>query len=552
MSASLPEPSAQGDLERTPFAHALLYCEQHALTGTLVIWPPSGTETRGQDRIRFVSGMVVSARTTNDATSLETALLPLFARTAGPYAFYQDCDLVGTSERALNGSVDALKLISASLRGPSRDDFVDRIVGGFGEAQVKYRAGIDLHRFDLLPKEMGFIDVVRSGPSTIRELISISELTAQHSRRLLYLLILTKSLEPYTGRKSHGPAATTEGSASNRPSGPLSPRTTRPPERHVSTPAQVIAAASGRPVRISKRPSGSNMVQARRDSLPPVPSALGPELAIQWCEINDRAAEIENQNYFEMLGVDRSAPRAKIDEAYYTLVRRWHPDRLPAELAPLRIYVNQIFQHLTKAHATLSDEESRVQYEKNVREGGGTPESDDKLAGILQAAMDLQKAEVLIRKRDIDGAIALLRQAYELSPEDPAVPAALAWALFQQPGDQHLSEMKSAIDRSLDLHEGSDRAHYIHGLVLRRMGREREAVTAFARATEINPRNVEAMREVRLAKMRGIAPKAISTRTPRARRSTGAGIPASNGRSVSPPASPSLLGKFFGGTTKKK
>src|SRR5687768_4728771 len=99
MSANLPEPLAQGDLANTPFAHVLLYVQKHALSGSLVVWQPeTGDEKPKQDRIRFENGVPIAGRLLERASRLDRGMLPLFARTSGPYAFYEDIDLVGTGD----------------------------------------------------------------------------------------------------------------------------------------------------------------------------------------------------------------------------------------------------------------------------------------------------------------------------------------------------------------------------------------------------------------------------------------------------------------------
>ena len=49
-------------------------------------------------------------------------------------------------------------------------------------------------------------------------------------------------------------------------------------------------------------------------------------------EIRERAEKIEHENYYEMLGVPRDAPAKGIETAYYGMVKKWHPDRIPAEV----------------------------------------------------------------------------------------------------------------------------------------------------------------------------------------------------------------------------
>jgi tetratricopeptide (TPR) repeat protein len=63
-------------------------------------------------------------------------------------------------------------------------------------------------------------------------------------------------------------------------------------------------------------------------------------------------------------------------------------------------------------------------------------------------------------------------------------------------------EMLRALDKALAAHPRNERAHYGKGMVLKRLNRTDEATKHFRTAAEINPRNVDAVREVRLAEMR--------------------------------------------------
>ena len=63
-------------------------------------------------------------------------------------------------------------------------------------------------------------------------------------------------------------------------------------------------------------------------------------------------------------------------------------------------------------------------------------------------------------------------------------------------------EMLAALDRALKLNPDSERAHYYRGVVLKRLKRDNEALLHFRTASQLNPRNVEAARELRLAMMR--------------------------------------------------
>ena len=119
---------------------------------------------------------------------------------------------------------------------------------------------------------------------------------------------------------------------------------------------------------------------------------------------------MDRQNYFEMLGVKESADGNDISKKYMSLAKIWHPDRLPPELSQLRPWVEEIFHLFTVASDTLGDAKKRVEYQKTVMQGGGTPESERKLNVMVEAAINFQKVDVLVKRRRYDDALADLRR----------------------------------------------------------------------------------------------------------------------------------------------
>lgn len=485
---TLPEPLAQGDLRRTPFAHLLLYIHRTALTGTLVVWQPDETPPK-QDRIRFEHGQPVAARLSQPASRLERGLLPLFARPHGPYAFYEGHDLVGSGENMRAGSVALLPLLAASLRGSCRDDVALKVCEGFGDSKLRLTPSTRLADFDLLEEERALLERLRAEPMTVKQLAARSSLPPRMAERLVYLLALTKSLD--VGNE--------------------------PPERpgQDTTPAETAGATNA----ASSSPANEP------------PRELSAEHREQWNEIRARAEAIEHETYFEMLGVPQDAPVSAIQKAYFNLVKRWHPDRLPRELGALKPEVERVFQYLTRAHDVLSNEESRRTYLTSVQDGGGTPAAERRLASIVQAAVEFRKVEVLARRREWTKALALLDKILAIDDGEADYHAARGWILFQQrPNDVELRPVVLAsLDRAIELSPKHDNAHYYKGMVLERAGERAQAAEYFRRAAELNPKNIEAARMVRLSEMR-----------------------ASNRPAKSEERRDSLLGKLFGAPKKKK
>jgi len=70
------------------------------------------------------------------------------------------------------------------------------------------------------------------------------------------------------------------------------------------------------------------------------------------------------KDYYEILGVDRSASQRQIRKAYKTLSRKYHPDKNPGDKE-----AEEKFIELAKAYEVLSDEEQRRIYDQYGEEG---------------------------------------------------------------------------------------------------------------------------------------------------------------------------------------
>lgn len=461
-----------GNLARTPFAHVMLHVRERGLSGTLAVWPEGtsdesvavGEATERADRIYFSAGSRKKGRLTEAASSLERGLLPLFQRLDGPFVFYPDADYVGDGDAVQRSESSDLALIAASTRGPVRDDVIDGVLGRFSDSPVHLRADADLRALELLPREQIVLDVLRARPSPIRELVESGGMEPRAARKVLYLLAITKAIEVFEAQAK-----------ADRPTPVATAPVAAPPQRGARVP----------------------------DAPPEPPGDLSPEHRALWDELTSRGKKLDEQNFFEMLGVESSSSASKARDAYFEIVKRLHPDRLPPPLAPLNQLAQLVFSVLTDAHDTLLDEEKRLRYIGIVRDGGGTPAAQRKLEQTIEGTVEFQKAEVL-RKSDATVAERHARRAIELDPDQADYYALLAWILFERypSSGAPLDEMLGLVDKAIEMYDKHARAHYYRGAVLRRLGRETDAIKAFRRAAELNPKNVDAQREVRLAEMR--------------------------------------------------
>ena len=79
---------------------------------------------------------------------------------------------------------------------------------------------------------------------------------------------------------------------------------------------------------------------------------------------------MSKRDYYDILGVARTADEAELKSAFRKLAMKWHPDRNPGnEEAEIR------FKELNEAYQTLSDPQKRGAYDRfghaAFEQGGG-------------------------------------------------------------------------------------------------------------------------------------------------------------------------------------
>jgi curved DNA-binding protein CbpA len=329
----------------------------------------------------------------------------------------------------------------------------------------------------------------------VADLVAESRLDERAVHLATYLLLVTKQVEVLRADSQKSMSVSPVSVASRLASGSSSEH---PP---------VSRASSGSipaPKKTGSSPSGKMAAV-----LPPPPATLAAELASRWQEIVDRATTIDRSDYFMMLDVARDATREDFERAFFALAKVWHPDRLPSELATVRDACSRVFARMSEAHATLTDDEKRKHYMTLLADGSGSPETQETVAKVIEAAMDFQKAEVCFKRNDMVQAELWCRKATEGDGTQPNYRALLAWITALKPENaspEKTLESIKMLDLALKQNERAEAAHLWRGLLYKRIGKDELAMRDFKRTVELNPKNIDAAREVRLFTMRASRP----------------------------------------------
>lgn len=130
-------------------------------------------------------------------------------------------------------------------------------------------------------------------------------------------------------------------------------------------------------------------------------------------------------NYYDLLGIGKSANTSDIRKAYARLAREKHPDRFPDPAAKLS--AQQTFQEITAAFNTLSNDRSRAEYDKSLEAPPRPPVPEE----IARDAFE--RGQKLFESKNFFDAVELLRIAVANGPKEARYYAALGRALGRNP-----------------------------------------------------------------------------------------------------------------------
>lgn len=211
-------------------------------------------------------------------------------------------------------------------------------------------------------------------------------------------------------------------------------------------------------------------------------------------EISAAHAALEQQDYYQLLGVAREAGPVEIKRAYYRVAKRYHPDRYgDAGFADVIDQLKMLFVRVNTAYHTLSSGERKRAYDLEVAEqtiGYARGEKTGQVSAEGHAAQGRRS----FKEGHLKTAVHHLELAVKAAPHKGAYHALLAQALSHLP--ERMREAETHYKRAIELEPARAEHHVNLGRLYKKVGLPARAIEQFEQTLKWDPDNRPARDEI--------------------------------------------------------
>jgi CheY-like chemotaxis protein/tetratricopeptide (TPR) repeat protein len=221
-------------------------------------------------------------------------------------------------------------------------------------------------------------------------------------------------------------------------------------------------------------------------------------------ELAELAERFRDADAFGILSVSRMASDEEIRTSYAELAKQTHPDRLVGASGAVQRMGEEVFGAVSEAYEKIGDYASRMAYIKEQRGEQERSEILEEGQRALRAELAFQKGEALLRARRYEEAHEQFAEAVETYPEEGEYLAYQGWAYYLVSPDEHgrISKAAKMVQQGRKLAPDREKPYLFLGRLFKAAGRPDTAERMFTRAIQLDPDQVEALRELRLMNMR--------------------------------------------------
>lgn len=227
--------------------------------------------------------------------------------------------------------------------------------------------------------------------------------------------------------------------------------------------------------------------------------SITPEMIVK------KHKETQEQNYYQILGVDSKASTNDIKKAYFRLAKLYHPDKFRGdEYKNLRKDIDEIFNKISQAHKVLTSVSKRTEYERSMTTPKEDQETIQKFTRIRNAELRFIEGKAAFQRGKFDEAMEALKWAIELNPEESEYHRLMGQVYMSKylPSQPEFQKADEFLRKSIQLRSNDPENYFHYGQYQKRIGDVNGAYGSFKKACEMRPNYHEAMREIRLFEMR--------------------------------------------------
>jgi CheY-like chemotaxis protein len=309
-------------------------------------------------------------------------------------------------------------------------------------------------------------------PMPAQALLKASGISAEAAARALYALLalgMVMAVAPGTKRTEF-----TEFAPEPVPVAPPAPPSLRPPAVSPAVTAPAPKPAAGEPSRAA--------------------ATLSAEMAAFESDLQKMLEVLEKGTHYQLLAVTANSDGGQIKKSYYTLARKFHPDRHMGRSEWIGS-LQKLMEGLTTAYKTLSDEKARAKYDKGLAEGGAFVIGRGQTMKQETAAECMERAKECLRGRNYAGSITWLRKCVEIAPNESKYRAMLARSLAAIP--TYRQEAIQHYEKALELDPFNTSAMFQCVELLEEMRLPWRAVSLLKRILDIDPDHAKAREKLK-------------------------------------------------------
>jgi curved DNA-binding protein CbpA len=224
----------------------------------------------------------------------------------------------------------------------------------------------------------------------------------------------------------------------------------------------------------------------------PAAKPMGKEQSEQLMDVEEFQQNMEGMSFYQVLDISTSASQAEIKKAYFGLARKYHPDLFDRDLdIQQKEMIDEVFDQITKAYHTLSDEDKRAEYDKELAE-----EAEDERGGVAKKAeIKFRQAKTLYNQARYEEAMSYLDEAIRLDAHKSSYYLLLAMVETKIP--TYTKKAEQHFIKAIKLEPWSPDGYLGLGIMYKNAGLKVKAASQFNKALNVDPGNPATLKELK-------------------------------------------------------